>query len=384
MINPKSVFICIAVLLMPFVSSGQEKSVTVTPGKSCPEEEFKAIMARHNAVGLAVAVVDRSKILFVDSYGYKDLDAGIPWETDDLLRIASISKSFTATGVLQLVEQGKMSLDADISDILGYRVRNPKYPDKSVTVRMLLSHTSSMNDSNGYFSMDSLSDKSWGNYEPGTGYQYCNLGYNTLGAIIEKVSGERFDRYIADHILKPLGVYAHHNVHELDPDKFVKIYRYERSDSSYKVSNAYMSIDKQLEQYTLGYSTPVFSPTGGLKISVKDLAAVMMMHMNGGKSDGVRILERSSCKLMQSEIVPTNYEGEFYGMAMLRTDDFLKGFRLVGHDGLAYGAHTAMFWHPKKKFGFIVMTNGCNSTPREVFADILCESAEWLYRYFIK
>ena len=184
MINPKSVFICIAVLLMPFVSSGQEKSVTVTPGKSCPEEEFKAIMARHNAVGLAVAVVDRSKILFVDSYGYKDLDAGIPWETDDLLRIASISKSFTATGVLQLVEQGKMSLDADISDILGYRVRNPKYPDKSVTVRMLLSHTSSMNDSNGYFSMDSLSDKSWGNYEPGTGYQYCNLGYNTLGAII--------------------------------------------------------------------------------------------------------------------------------------------------------------------------------------------------------
>ena len=384
MINPKSVFICIAVLLMPFVSSGQEKSVTVTPGKSCPEEEFKAIMARHNAVGLAVAVVDRSKILFVDSYGYKDLDAGIPWETDDLLRIASISKSFTATGILQLVEQGKMSLDADISDILGYRVRNPKYPEKAVTVRMLLSHTSSMNDSNGYFSMDSLSDKSWGNYEPGTGYQYCNLGYNTLGAIIEKVSGERFDRYIADHILKPLGVYAHHNVHELDPDKFVKIYRYERSDSLYKVSNAYKSIDKQLEQYTLGYSTPVFSPTGGLKISVKDLAAVMMMHMNGGKSDGVRILERSSCKLMQSEIVPTNYEGEFYGMAMLRTDDFLKGFRLVGHDGLAYGAHTAMFWHPKKKFGFIVMTNGCNSTTREVFADILCESAECLYRYFIK
>lgn len=384
MINPKSVFICIAAFLMPFVSSGQEKSVTVTPGKSCPEEEFKAIMARHNAVGLAVAVVDRSKILFVDSYGYKDLDAGIPWETDDLLRIASISKSFTAIGILRLVEQGKMSLDADISDILGYRVRNPKYPEKAVTVRMLLSHTSSMNDSNGYFSMDSLSDKSWGNYEPGTGYQYCNLGYNTLGAIIEKVSGERFDRYIADNILKPLGVYAHHNVHELDPDKFVKIYRYERSDSSYKVSNAYMSIDKQLEQYTLGYSTPVFSPTGGLKISVKDLAAVMMMHMNGGKSDGVRILERSSCKLMQSEIVPTNYEGEFYGMAMLRTDDFLKGFRLVGHDGLAYGAHTAMFWHPKKKFGFIVMTNGCNSTTREVFADILCESAECLYRYFIK
>ena len=87
---------------------------------------------------------------------------------------------------------------------------------------------------------------------------------------------------------------------------------------------------------------------------------------------------------MQSEIVPTNYEGEFYGMAMLRTDDFLKGFRLVGHDGLAYGAHTAMFWHPKKKFGFIVMTNGCNSTTREVIADILCESAECLYRYFIK
>lgn len=345
--------------------------------------ELESIMKRYNAVGLAVAVVDGGKIVYTDTFGYKDLEAKKPWEGKDVLRIASISKSFVATGILQLVEQGKLSLDDDVSELMGLRVRNPKYPEHAITVRMLLSHTSSLSDSNGYFTLESLNDRAWNSYEPGSKYQYCNLGYNTLGAIIEKVSGVRFDQYIYNNILKPLGLYANHNVHELDPERFVKIYKYNASNSSYTCSDAYSSIEAQLAEYRMGYSTPLFSPTGGLKISVSDLAKVMMMHMNGGTLDGVKILGSASCTLMQSEIVPTNYEGEKYGMAMLRTNDLLKGHRLVGHDGLALGAHTAMFWHPELKFGFVIMTNGCNAVTDKVFANILCESAECLYRNFI-
>ena len=132
----------------------------------------------------------------------------------------------------------------------------------------------------------------------------------------------------------------------------------------------------------MGYTTPVFSPTGGVKISAKSLARVMMMHMNYGTLDGKRILDEQSSKLMQSEITPTNYHGECYGMAMISTNDLIKGARAVGHDGLALGAHTAMYWIREKNFGVVVMTNGCTAKTDKVFANILCESAELLKTHF--
>lgn len=356
-------------------------------------EEFAEIMARNKAVGLAVVAVKDGDIVFNETFGYKDYQTQEPWESDDVLRIASISKSFAATAILQLVEQGKLSLDADVADIMGFQIRNPHYPEVPITVRMLLSHTSSMSDANGYFSFDYLNretsptwEKVWNKYEPGTKYQYCNLGFNTLGAIIEKVSGVRFDQYISENILKPLGVYGNHNVHSLDPDKLVKIYTYNRRDSSFNwTKSAYDLAPDALDDYKLGYSTTIFSPTGGLKISAQDLAKVMRMHMNLGTLDGVKILEPESSKLMQSEITTTEHKDENYGMAMIRTNDLLKGQRLVGHDGLALGAYTAMYWHPEDNYGFVVMTNGCiGVSDNDIFMNILCESVECMYKHFIK
>lgn len=386
----KTLLVCAAVFAVSCSSSEQETPEIPLQPEPDVAQELDVIMKRYSAVGLAVAVVEDGKVSYENALGYKDLDAKKPWEKGDVLRIASISKSFVATSVMQLVERGKLDLDADVSDIMGFVIRNPKYPDTPITVRMLLSHLSSMSDANGYFTLDNLNretsrtwEKAWNSYEPGSRYQYCNLGYNTLGAIVEKVSGERFDKYVYNHILKPLGIYANHNVHELDSAKFVNIYTYDATTSSYLKSDAYPSIESTLADYRMGYSTPVFSPTGGMKISVGGLAKVMMMHMNMGTLDGVRILSPESCELMQSEITATNYEGERYGMALLRTNDLLGGHRLVGHDGLALGAHTAMFWDKEEKFGFVIMTNGCNAKTDKVFANILCESAQCLYRHMI-
>lgn len=366
-------------------------AVGCTSAQDVAKGELEQIMADNNAVGLAVAAVKDGRIVYSGTFGYKDWEKKVLWEEDDVLRIASISKSFTATSILQLVEQGKLSLDADVSDIMGFVIRNPKYPDTPITVRMLLSHVSSMSDANGYFTFDNLNretsatwEKAWNDWEPGSKYQYCNLGFNTLGAIVEKVSGERFDEYVHNHILAPLGVYANHNVHKLDTGKFVGIYNFVKRDSSYRKSDAYPSIEDGLANYRMGYSSTLFSPTGGLKISAADLARVMMMHMNMGTLDGVKILSPESCELMQSEITTTNYEGERYGMALLRTNDLLAGHRLVGHDGLALGAHTAMFWDKEEKWGFVVMTNGCNAKTDKVFANILCQSVECLYKNFIE
>ena len=376
----KKLLICLLALVVAACSkSSGEKAQENT----LVEQQLKEIMEAHSAVGLSVAAVKDGKIVYSNALGYKDRENKVAMKEDDILRIASISKTFVGTGIMQLVEAGKLGLDDDISTILGVNARNPKYPDKAITVRMLLSHTSSMSDKHGYFTMDDLNDNAWESYEPGSKYQYCNLGFNTLGAIIEKVSGVRFDKYIYENILKPIGVYAHHNVMELDSTKFIKIYKY--NGGAFNCSkDAYASPESKLKNYVMGYSTPVFSPTGGLKISAKDLARVMIMHMNYGTIDGVKILDKSSCELMQSELTSTNYPGESYGFSMISSNDLISGVRVVGHDGLALGAYTAMYWDRKTNFGVVVMTNGCDGKTDKTFANILCKSAECLYKNFAK
>lgn len=387
-------------LMLACCNSSKSSEQTQTNNKECKittdtigqtERDLLEVMQRNEAVGLAVVAVKDGKVIYNKSLGYKDLENKTPMGETDVLRIASISKSFTTIGILQLMEQGKLELDTDVSDIMGFKIRNPKYPETPITVRMLLSHISSMSDSNGYFTLNKLNpdssstwQKAWNDYAPGTKYQYCNLGFNTLGAILEKVSGERFDKYILNHIIKPLGLYASFNVMDLDSTKLINLYSYNRADSSYTKSQAYTSPEKDLENYKLGYSTPLFSPTGGMKISALDLAKVMMMHMNMGTLDKVRILDYSSSALMQSKITPTNYDNEYYGMGIITTDNLLKGHTLTGHDGLALGAYTAMYWDKKANYGFVIVTNGCNGNTEYDFANILCESAECLYKNLIK
>ena len=371
-----------ALLLLSCTTSSTE---TIVKDEDSLEKGFEEIMQRHSAVGLQVAAVKDGQIVYTESFGYKNLEEKTPIENGDVLRIASISKTFVATAIMQLVEQGKVDLDADISSYMGFQLRNPNFPDIPITVRMLLSHTSSLSDANGYFTLDNLNPavsptwhKAWNSYEPGTKYQYCNLGFNTLGAIIEVASGKRFDTYMKENIFTPLGVYASHNVADLNPDKFIGIYTYNSSNNYFtRNESAYAMPD--LENYRMGYSTPVFSPTGGVKISAGDLAKVMIMHMNWGiAADGTRIISEESSRMMQSEITPTNYTGESYGMAMISTNDLFKEARATGHDGLALGAYTAMYWIREKNFGVVVMTNGCTGKTDKAFANILCESAELL------
>ena len=151
------------------------------------DKELEEIMKRNQAVGLTVVAVKDGKIIYHKSLGYKDLENKKQLADGDLFRIASISKSFTATSIMQLVEQGKIDLNGDASDYIGFKIRNPKYPDTKITIKMLLSHSSSLNDSEGYFSLNAInpdSSKTWkkayNNYMPGTQYEYCNLGFNPL------------------------------------------------------------------------------------------------------------------------------------------------------------------------------------------------------------
>jgi len=352
------------------------------------EQDLQAIMKKHHVVGLSVAVVKRGEIIYKHSFGLKDIESNTPLDDQNIFRIASISKSFSATSIMQLAEARKLSPDDDFSDLVGFKIRNPKYPNTVITLKMVMSHTSSINDSQGYFNLDVINPgkgadwaKCYNDYEPGNGYQYCNLNYNMVGTVIEKISGERFDQYVKNHILDPLKLYGGYCVDSLDSDRFATLYAYDSASGKFTSSPAaYAPRREEIKNYVMGYSTPIFSPTGGMKISATDLAKYMTMHMNSGVYKGAEIISKKSSKQMQTPIA----DEEGYGLAISNLDDLIPGKVMTGHTGSAYGLYSAMFFQPKEKFGIVVITNGCNGTYTNGINDVLRTSINSLYNNFIK
>lgn len=352
------------------------------------ENKIASLIKEANAVGLAVAVVKKDKVVYNKSFGLKDMERNLSLSDDDIFRIASISKSFSATSIMQLIEARKLSLEDDFSDLIGFKVRNPKFPNTKITLKMVLSHTSSINDSEGYFSFEGINpqtnknwEKCYNNYEPGKGYQYCNLNFNMIGAVIEKFSGERFDQYVKKHILDPLGLYGGYWVESLDKNRFVTLYEYQNTVKKLvPLPQAYAPRNEEIANYKLGYSTPIFSPTGGMKISAKDLAIYMAMHLNYGKLNGKQIIKKKSSKIMQTPLS----DAEHYGLALYRDSNFIPGKELFGHTGSAYGLFSSMFFSPKEKFGIVVITNGCDPKFTNGPKDIRKLTTQMLYQHLIQ
>jgi len=351
------------------------------------EAAIEEIMKQVPTAGISVVVVKKDKLVYAHSFGKKDMELNTPLTNDCLFRIASISKSFSATSIMQLVEAGKLSLDDDVSTHIGFRVRNPRFPETVITLRNLMSHRSSLNDSQGYFTLDAINpDKNanwaacYNSYEPGKGYMYCNLNYNIIGTIIEKISGERFDQYVKHHILDPLGLYGGYCVDSLDKSRFATIYEY-RTDSAKFIASpgAYAPRSEEIARYVMGYSTPIFSPTGGMKISATDLAKYMVMHMQMGKANRKRIMSKKSARAMQT---PLSAE-DGYGLAITQTSKLIPGKTMTGHTGSAYGLYSAMFFNRKGKFGIVVISNGCHPGSTEGFNTLIRQTTNSLYEHIV-
>ncbi|XZE32578.1 serine hydrolase domain-containing protein [Pirellulaceae bacterium SH501] len=383
-----------AALLVAFVVCSPLTGIRTVDAEEFPSlrEPIQKLMEEYQAIGLAIAVVKEGAPLHAESFGLRNLETKEPLQTEDIFRIASISKSFSATSVLQLVEAGKLRLSDDVSGLAGFPIRNPSHPDVPITLEMLLSHTSSLNDSQGYFTLDvidpskeSYSPKSFSPKKPGTEHRYCNLNFNLVGAIIERASGERFDRYVANRILQPLGLYGGYHVDSLDAKRFVTLYEYDAKTKAFNAApNAYHPRREEIERYVFGYSTPIFSPTGGMKISAKDLARYMTMHMNMGHMrmgdlDGVRILSAEHAKRMQTPVL----ESSRYGLAITTSDKLIPGKTLKGHTGSAYGLYSMMFFSPEEKFGLVLITNGCDPKQSEGHTEFLKLAARLVYQQWI-
>ena len=344
-------------------------------------QAINEVLNEFQAVGISAAVVKDGKIVYNESFGYKDLSTKTPLANDDIMRIASISKSFTATSLLQLVDKGILSLDDDVSDLIGFKIRNPHHPEIPITLKMLLSHTASIRDKEDYFTLDHLNPAVYGDckesyfeYKPGEGYNYSNMGLNLAGTILEKVSGVRFDDYVRENVIHKLGLYGGHNIDSLDASKFALIYNY-RNGEYVESKGAYKSRSEDMPNYVFGYSSPIFSPTGGVKISALDLAKYMMMHMNYGEYNGIRIISEESAKIMQTPVWMIQKEGEDqYALCLKEFVDYIDdekynapGSYPIGHTGGAYGLNSIMIWSPADGWGIVAMTNGYTSVEGKGF-----------------
>jgi CubicO group peptidase (beta-lactamase class C family) len=363
---------------LPIVSTAQTQRA---------EQQIDSLMKQYSAVGLSVAVVKHNKIIYTHSFGFSNKEQSVPLQDNNLFRIASISKSFLATSMMQLVEAKKVSLDDEFGKLVGFPVRNPNYPDQPITLRMVLSHTSSVHDSLGYFDLDVINpakNPNWAgcymHYAPGTHYEYCNLNFNMAGAALERITGQRYDQYVVKHILQPLKLYGGYCVDSLDKSRFATLYEYDSAQSFTPAAAAYNPRSEEIKNYVLGNSTPILSPTGGMKITATDLATYMCMHMNWGKYHGVRLISKASSKEMQSLVAPQAK----YGLALLQTDNIIPGKTLHGHTGSAYGLYSFMFFSPDDKFGFVLITNGCKPVYSNGFNEFLTRSAQVLYNNLIQ
>ena len=351
-------------MLVTSCSSPMEKRI---------DAAIQEVMQQYDCVGVTAVVLKDGEVIYDKAFGYKDLDTKEPLSTSHIMRIASISKSFTATGLMKQVEKGIISLDDDISDLIGFQIRNPHHPEVPITLRMVLSHTASIRDQENYSTLDHLNPAISGDcmasfyeYKPGEGYNYSNLGLNLAGTILEKVTNVRFDQYVRDSIILPLGLEGGHNIDVLDSSRIASLYNYR--NGAYVKAPAYGSVAHRLDNYTMGYSAPMFSPTGGVKISTQDLAQYMKMHMNYGELNGVRMISEESAKTMQTPvwmIQNIHQWEEQYGLCLKEFVNLIDnpkyntpGNYPIGHTGDAYGLRSIIIWSPVEGWGIAAMTNG--------------------------
>lgn len=353
---------------------------------------LQQIKLDHQVVGMSVAIVKGDSISFSKGYGLRDIDRSLPVDDSTLYRIASISKFITTAALMKLYDQDLFKLDDDISDYLGFTVRNPAFPDDVITFRKLLSHTSSIRDGSGYSTflsvtyntnppppLESLlmpggtyftSDLFSASKSPSSNYfTYSNLNFGIAGTLVEKISNVRFDIFCREQIFEPLGMTSSFNIQDLPNINNVAVLYRKTGQKWIPQADNYEGImppPRDLSAYVIGTNGIIFGPQGGLRTSANDLAKFMMMIINGGEYNSVRILADTTIERI---LTPNwiyngsngdNYYGIFnnYCLGSHETTELLPTETLYGHPGEAYGLISDLYFSRVEDYGIIFITNG--------------------------
>jgi CubicO group peptidase (beta-lactamase class C family) len=301
-----------------------------------------------------------------------------------MVRIASISKLFVAIAIMQLRDKCLLQLDDSVDLFYPYKIINPYFKEIPITIKMLLTHTSSLSDTETlsvpfgetlyeifdpkgkhYTTSMFLKDKDEP-VKPGTKYHYYNTGFQLLAGIIEKLSEERFDHYIEHHILNPIGMIGSFNPNNSQIKQMIRpAFRKDQGLWKAQVDDVINMMDYQ--GYVLGTNGSLFSPQGGLRTNATELSKFMRFLMEGDD----RILSQSSLDdMMRIHFAvnlheTTDHFSRHNGLGFnIITEDYFNRpivdmtYRLVGHCGIAYGCLGIFFFDPANKNGVIFITRG--------------------------
>lgn len=355
------------------------------------DNKLVQIFTNRSLVGASVVVFKNNTIVYSKNFGKRDISRNLYVDDNTYYRIASISKTITALGIMILVNEGKINIKLDASRYLGFTLRNPNFPNDSITVESLLSHTSSLRDGNTYENflnatysqnppptLQSLlvaggayySSSNFATIGPKSKYfTYANINYGILGTIIEKVSKTRFDIFCKNKIFAPLNLDASFNVRDLNNiNNLAVLYRKNNSGWQAQIDNyqGVMPPERDLSNYQIGTNGFIFAPQGGLRISAKDLAKIFIMLANDGIYNNSNFLPASIIEQMRSQVWSyngtngDNYYGifNFYGLGISKTQVLLSNQILYGHPGEAYGLISDAYFSLNPKYGIIFITNG--------------------------
>jgi CubicO group peptidase (beta-lactamase class C family) len=306
-------------------------------------------LRNRNIAGAVISVVKDGQLLFQKGYGYADVEEKKPVLPDEtLFRPGSISKLFTATAVMQWVEQGKLDLDRDVNDYVDFAI--PKTYQQPVTLRQLLTHTAGVEETlKNLFVANERDIKPLRTYlvnemparifPPGKIPSYSNYGFTLAGYIVERVSGEKFERYIENHILKPLGM-NHSTFDQPLPAQLAP-----------QMSKGYLSASKKPRDFEWVQA----APAGALTTPAADMTRFMLAFPQDGAVDGVSILKPETVRQMETR------QFEFHpmlpGLGITFMEYLTDPVRIIGHGGDTVYFHSDMILVPDAHLGYFLSYN---------------------------
>jgi CubicO group peptidase (beta-lactamase class C family) len=328
-------------------------------------------LRREDIAGAVISVVKGGKLLFAKGYGFADVAKRTPVSPDStLFRPGSISKLFTWTAVMQQVEQGKLDLDRDVNDYLDFKI--PPAFGKPITLRIIMTHTPGFEETiQELFVGDEKHLTALGDYlkahlperiyPPGSTPAYSNYATAMAGYIVQRVSGEKFDDYIENHIFKPLGM-NNCTFRQPLPESLKP-----------QMSNGYEVASQPAHHFEFVNT----EPAGSSSVTATDMARFMITHLQDGTYEGVQILRPETARLMHSRQFANL--PEMNAMALGFYEETRNGHRIIGHGGDTQYFHSDLHLVPDLGLGFFISYNSAGN------GEISARTAVWeklLDRYF--
>ncbi len=310
-----------------------------------------SLQREHGLAAITVSVVKDDALLLARAYGSSDLASSRPAEADtSQFRIGSVSKTFTWTAVMMLVERGLLDLDADLNNYLKQVTIDEAF-GQPVTMRHLMHHRAGFEDSLRLFAVADDDTRSLAEllaehqpqrvYAPGLRTSYSNWGAALAAQVVEDVSGEPYGSFVQGQILAPLGM----RDTSWQPPSRLDASQRERLATGYKQEQGALGVQGYMQ---LG----AYWPAGGIASSASDMARWMRLHLNGGQLDGVRLLRSETHAQMWTRGFADRPAAA--DIAHGFQDRHYHGLRLLGHGGGTAAFLTNMVLVPELRLGIFV------------------------------